>query len=212
MDISSYFRVLFAEEKINRDKLKKFTEDHIRRLSTNNPKGVFTKVLSYVSDCYLDYFGPVSDMQVAQLVQESKRKNADLVKALLVEDVKSLFPFVSYKFSNQPEVVGEFYPAGAETFKNGLEGTELDERLSSFGLAIRKYESDFLPADVNDFYGLEAAFKQNNNVNGLKKETDTHDPETNLRIQLTKNALTIAMHYVGFPEKGKDYFDPALLF
>ncbi|MFN8285633.1 MAG: hypothetical protein U0V74_02715 [Chitinophagales bacterium] len=212
MDISSYFRVLFTEEKINHEKLKKFTEDHIRRLSANNPKGVFTKILSDISDCYLAYFGPASDSQISVLVQESKQKNAELVKALLVEDVKSLFPFVSYKFSNQPEIINEFYPAGAETFKNGLDDADLDNRLMFFGETLRKYESDFLPADVNDFYRLESSFRQNNNLNGVKKEGETNDNEKNLRIQLTKNALTIAMHFVGFPEKGKDYFDPALLF
>lgn len=214
MDISSYFRILFTGEKIQRDKLKRFTEDHIRRLSANNPKGVFTRILNDVSGCYLAYFGPTSDSQISELVETSKRENKALVKSLLVEDIKSLYPYIAYKFSSNRDVIDRFYPQGPETFKNGTPDLMLEQQIETFSSAIRDYESDFLPADVNDFYNLETTYRSNTNGHGdvVAEPEIESNTETRLRIQLTKNALTIAMHYVGFPEKGKDYFNPALLF
>src|SRR5688572_30545607 len=116
IELIKYFRILFMSAKISRERLKDFTEDHIIRLTNNNPGGIFTVILTAVTNAYNSYYGDMSSEEVNLAVQEGKTVAMNNSRALLEKQLSDHEKLVAYTYRNAPETYEEFYPLGLKEY------------------------------------------------------------------------------------------------
>lgn len=216
IDLIRYFKVLFFTLRVGRQRLKLFTEDHIQRLTANNPGGIFTAILTDMTNAYTAYFGDLADESLADAVLQSRTTSMEAARAAMVDFIVRGEGAVVYKWGKDSNVYQEFYPHGVMEY---TEGTLSDlETISLRYLNVATSHAGDLPAGfVADFTPLRSTFMTNrttqlNQKGVLAGERDQiRGTKLQLCTQLTKNVLTIALQYVGDEEKAILYFDQSIL-
>lgn len=211
-----YFRILFLSGQISRERLKGFTEDHILKLTNNNPGGIFTSILTAVTNAYNAYYGDLSSELVNLSVKEGLTvAMADSRKAL-EKNLSENEPLVKYTYRNNIGVYQEFYPQGITEYLRADLDT-FESITDRYKTALATHSADFIPAFINAYNTFRATFITNRNSQITAKSsviTERIDMDTTrpaLAKQLTTNLLTIALQYVGEEGKADVYFNQALL-
>src|SRR4051812_39971424 len=110
IELLKYFRILFMSTRISRERLKAFCEDHIMRLTANNPGGIFTTVLTNVTNAYNAYYGDLSSELVNVAVKEGKTVAMNDSRSALEVVIRENENLVKYTYRTNPSSYEEFYP------------------------------------------------------------------------------------------------------
>ena len=118
IELARYFRILFMSAQLSREVLKAFTEDHIQRLTANNPGGFFTTILTNVTAAYNSYYGDMASESLNKAVQEGKtiamnESRKDLEK--LISDDEKL---IKYTYRTNNAFYEEFFPLGITEYND----------------------------------------------------------------------------------------------
>jgi hypothetical protein len=216
IELIKYFRILFLSTKISRERLKGFCEDHIQRLAANNPGGIFTTILTDVTNAYNAYYGDLSSEVTNLAVKEGKTIAMNESRGALEVLIGENEPLVKYTYRSDKDKYEEFYPLGVREYR--------DADLSTFETITLRYKNvlashaaDFPAGFVTDYNTAQALFVTNRNAQSTAKsavDTERSDMATTrpaLALQLTTNLLTIALEYVGDESKCAIYFDQTML-
>ena len=207
---------LFEDEKLSDSNLRTFAEDHLLRLSNNNPGAIYSNLITDTTTKFTAYFGKMSSEQLQSQIKEgltvTKKDSRNAVEA----KISSLQGLIKYKFGETSDVYQSFYPQGIDFYYKAKDGDLLTLLNAYQALANTHLNADF-PADVTEYIALKTAFKEalaaqknafsliDNLITG--KNTDRKA----LTVQLTQNFLIIASNNIGNPDQFDDYFDPAYL-
>src|SRR5687768_2624228 len=71
IDFNNLFKNWFNTPKISDDKLKIFTQVHLQRSTAKNGSGLFTTMISDTTTAYNNYFGKITDEDLAMAIKES---------------------------------------------------------------------------------------------------------------------------------------------
>lgn len=216
IELIKYFRILFLSSKISRERLKDFTEQHILSLTAHNPGGIFTGILTAITNAYNSYYGDLSSELVNQAVQENKTILVNESRTALEKQLSDNEKLVAYTYRNNAELYEEFYPLGLKEYYDADLGT-FDSITDRYKTVLGNHAGDFTPAFVTEYNTVRGAFKTNrdaqqtamSNVASERSDLQTTRPE--LAKQLTTNLLTIALQYVGDESKADVYFNQAIL-
>ena len=211
-----YFMVLFMSPKISRSRLKSFAEDHISKLTLNNPGGLFTALLTAVTNAYTAYFGDLSSESLKLAVQKAKTAGMDASRLALLAKISEIHPLILYTYRATPDVILEFYPVGtSEYYDSNIDDLEtISGRLKS---VLDTHSADFTPAVLTDFNTVQGTFITNRSAQRTAKdavETERSDMATSkvtLAKQLSINLLTIAAKYIGDESKAALYFNQSII-
>jgi|GEM_PF-2799374 len=216
IELVKYFRILFLSTRLSRERFKAFCEDHIQRLNANNPGGVFTAILTAVTDLYNAYFGDMASESLNQAVQEGKTIAMNESREALEKNISESEKLVAYTYRNSNDTYQEFFPQGVTEY--------ITADLPTFGTitlrlkdALTAHAADFPAAFITEYNDLQATFVANRNAQLAAKgevAAETSDLATSkpaLAKQMTANLLTIALHYVGDESKADVYFDQSIL-
>lgn len=216
LELVKFFRILFLSKELSRERLKEFTEDHIQRLTANNPDGIFTSILTTITTAYNNYFGDLANESLNIAVQKGKTTAMNESRTALEKLLSSNEKLVAYTYRNDKPTYEEFYPQGM--------GEYYQADLATFQTITLRYKNvlathaaDFTPAVVTDYNTAQALFVTNRNAqqgamgNVAAERSDITTTRTALATQLTTNVLTIALHYVGDESKADVYFNQAIL-
>lgn len=207
---------LFDTKELSDSNLRTFAEDHLLRLSNNNPGAIYSSLITDTTTKFTAYFGKMSSEQLQSQIKEgltvTKQQSRDAVEA----KISSLQGLIKYKFGETSNVYQAFYPQGSEFYYKAKDGDLLTLLNTYQALATTHLNADF-PADVTEYIALKTAFKEalaaqknafsliDNLITG--KNTDRKA----LTVQLTQNFLIIASNNIGNRDQFDDYYDPAYL-
>lgn len=216
IELAKYFRILFLSVRISRVRLKEFTEDHIIRLTNNNPGGIFTTILTAVTNAYTNYYGDMSSEEINLAVQEGKTIAMNESREALEKQLSENEKLVAYTYRNNLSLYEEFYPLGLTEYQNADLGT-FDTITQRYKSVLSNHSADFPVQFVTDYNTVQGTFKANrdaqitafSDVSTERSDLQTTRPE--LAYHLTKNLLTIALQYLGDESKAEVYFNQAIL-
>jgi hypothetical protein len=216
IELAKYFRIMFLSVRISRERLKDFTESHIARLTANNPGGIFTTILTNITNDYNSYFGDLSSESVNLAVQEGKTIAMQASRTALEKNLNDNEKLIAYTYRNNPEIYEEFYPLGLQEYYD-CDLPTLETISNRYLTVLTNHAADFTPAFVSAYGTVQATFVANRaaqttakgNVDAERSDLATSRPA--LALQLTKNLLTISLEYVGDESKAAVYFDQSIL-
>jgi hypothetical protein len=216
IELARYFRILFLSVRISRDRLRIFTEAHIQALTNNNPGGIFTAILTAVTNAYNAYFGDLASRSLNEAVKQAKTQARDISRENLQKNISENEALVKYTYRNTPDVYQEFYPFGVDEYHQAdvANYVIITER---YRQALANHAGDFTPAFVTAYNNLHTTFMSNFNaqlaaVGDIYTEiSELQTSRQALATQLTINLLTIALQYVGDESKADVYFRQDIL-
>lgn len=216
IELMKYFRILFLSKNLSRERLKDFTEDHIQRLTANNPGGIFTGILTALTTAYNSYFGDLSSESINVAVQKGKTEAMNESRAILLRSLSENEKLVAYTYrSNQP-VYLEFYPQGLSEYYDADIPT-LETISNRYKNILADHAADFTPTFVSDYNTIQTTYVTNRAAQQAAmgsvagERSDLVTSKADLARQLTTNLLTIALQYVGNESKCEVYFNQAIL-
>src|SRR6185295_16354611 len=118
IELLKYFRILFLSVRISQERLKSFTEDHIQRLTANNPGGIFTTILTNVTNAYNAYYGDVASKSLNESVKEGKTIAMNESRSNLEKYISEGEKLIAYTYRTNKPFYEEFYPQGITEYYN----------------------------------------------------------------------------------------------
>lgn len=216
MNLRNFFKVIFDDERISDEKLAKFTEIHIQKLAANNSNGRYTGLISETSAAYEAYFGAMKDEDTKFAIQQSHTKSMNAVFEEFKKTVSQKEGLVRSIWNVDTPTYQEFFPLGVTEYSTStLANVEvLMNRLVAAG---RAHEKDLGEAFINLFADIQTRFvaartaqlHKKGEVSGSKDAAVKKRGE--LERQLMKNLLTLAIEYMGDPDRGMDFFDQSFV-
>jgi hypothetical protein len=216
IELAKYFRILFLSPKISRERFKALCKDHIARLNANNPGGIFTAILTAVTNLYNAYFGDMASESLNQAVKEGKTTAMNKSRENLEKNISDGEKLIRYTYRDNEPFYQEFFPQGVTEYNNA--------DLPTFGTITLRYKdvltahaADFPAAFKDEYDTLQGVFVANRSAQLAAKGdvaaevSDLASSKPALAEQMTKNLLTIALQYVGDESKADVYFDQSII-
>lgn len=215
----NFFEAPFDDPRISIDTLKKFSEDHLARITTNpGPAGgPIAGLVGPTGAAHINYFGEITDVAIASAVQQGITKSVDQKFHETIEYMKNQEKLIVYVFGKESPAYQEFYPYGLNEYNRATKAN-FEEITMRFKAAATNNLNPAIPATLaaevqtyhDDYQELRAAQL------GKKGTTDTQRSErdtarTALELQLWKNILTISLAHLGNVDACMAYFDESML-
>lgn len=215
MQLSSYFKVQFTESNLSDEALKIFAEDHLSKLGNCNKPQLTQILLFETREAYLNCYGTRSAPSIHNAAENDRHLLLFHYKQALLKEMRNLNHFINYKFQHAPQIIGSFYPNGVEALHT-LSHSEFECALQSFAETLEQQRNNFLPIDIAEFEVLIASYNATcqplqASLLGIPPTGNNADNLLQLRKQLSRNLLTIAISHLGQPEAVDNYFNTALL-
>ena len=207
---------IFDTKELSDADLRTFTEDHLLRLTNNNPGAIYSTLITNTTAAYNAYYGKMSSELTQSQIKEGLTVTKQEARIAVEEKVSSLQGLIKYKFGESSAVYQEFYPQGMDYFYKAKDG-DLELRLDSFQAAAVTHLTADYPAEVTAFTNLNTAFKnalaaQNNALSLIDNLiTGKNTDRKALTVQLSQNLLIIASNNIDLPDQFDDYYDPSYL-
>ena len=210
------FRVFFINhfdtERVSDDRLRKFAEDDLQRLSSD---GVYPGLVNELQAAYTPYFGAITDEATNTALREGRTRALELAVEAIKKAVSQQEGAIRSKYGVDSPIYQEFLPLGITEYSKATLAN-IETLVVRFTNAADAHKVD-LPGLKAQFDALHADFTAARNTQlGLKGDVATGKSATStnrnaIEIQLMKNLLTIALDHIGDPEGGLAYFDQSIL-
>lgn len=220
MNIEKYFEVLFARSSISNGELRNFAEDHIAKLNSHNDSGPlagqFTAMLGETEPKFDAFVELLSSEDSASAERQGETITKDQALLAFCELVRRRKSRVADKFGEGSAEWEEFFPHGLSEYNNPTmaKAPVLMDRMVD---KATKYVADTGADLVTEFTNARTAF-QNARTEQVEQKGEVSEvaslrrqARAALELQLQKNLLTIALMFVGHPERAKDFFDQSKL-
>ena len=123
---------------------------------------------------------------------------------------------IGYTFDANSVIYQEFYPHGTHEYTR-MTKTNASDLIANLKSACQKHAGSLPPAVVSQMESIateyeiarKAQLDKSASLEG--KQDESGDARTALELQLTKNLLTLALDFIGQPDKCHTYFQTSLL-
>ncbi len=216
INITVFFKNHLDTPHIGDDKLRKFTENHLQRMTANNPGGIYATLITDTAVVYTNYFGSMTDELTNSNIKEGKTVTVNLAVAAFKKEVSREEGLIRSKWGVGSPQYQEFYPQGVSQYTNAsLENIEM--LMVAFVNAATAHVADLGAPFVTKFTTLKNNFSAARTdqlffiglVEG--KKTATSGTRDSVEVQVMKNILIIASNNVGNTSIVEDYFDQSFL-
>jgi hypothetical protein len=216
IDLKKLFKNHFNTNKISDDKLRKFAEVHLQRLSANNGTAQFTTMITATTAAYNAYFGSITNEDTKFAIQQG----LTIAMNNVVENFKK---FVSQKegivrgnFNKETPEYQEFFPLGLTEYSNATLAN-IETLISRFVGAAERHNAVLgaaLQSDaenyLTDFQNARTAqLNKIGEVQAQKSETST--TRDGIENELMKNVYLIGSMYVGDVARCMVFFDQSII-
>lgn len=217
INLEILFSDLFNEEKIINPRLASYTNDHLARMVSNNPGGVFNTIIAN-TETAVTAFGVALELKGSSI---GNRKGTTVTKNQARKSfttyIRQQEGTIKGKFGQESEPYIQFFPNGLTVFNNATD-IGYQELVDNIVARATQYVADLgvpfkdaVTALADDYTNAEdAQTTEKGDVSNADAVLDTE--RTDLTKQLTINALTIALQFPLQPDKVETYFDTSLLF
>jgi hypothetical protein len=213
------FENQFRGERLSHGTLKKFSEDHLARITANPgpPGGPIEGLVAPTGAAHLNYFGNISDVDIAYAVEQGITVSVKFKMKEFIELVRKQRSIIEYTFGKDKEVYQEFYPHGVTEY-NRAGMADIEMLMMRFKKAADNNPHPNLPATLGaDVQIMHDAYQSLRSAQlGKKGDTGAQRAERNaaraaLELQLWKNVLTIAAAHLDDVSACSAYFDEGIL-
>jgi hypothetical protein len=207
---------LFDDPKLSNTNLRSFSDDHLVRLSLNNPGGVYSPLITDTAARYTGYFGSMTDLAVKEAIRQNLTITTIQVRVAVIERIRTVNGLVVYRFGAGSATYESFYPHGLSEYTEARLD-DLTVLLSRFASAAGTHLTATDPAEVTAINADILAF---NNARTAQHtvfaeedmlRTGRNVTRKELTRQLTRNLLIIAADMIDDADRFNDYFDSTYL-
>jgi hypothetical protein len=215
-NLSFFFKIVFLGSRISFENLRKFTEITIQRIATNNPGGIYTPILTALTNAYIAFFGNLTDEETKKALKEGSTITMNNALQAFILWVRTKEGIIKGTFGIGSAIYEEFYPHGLTEY------TKLT--LANAAVIMKRYvdvatihTAELPAAFVTDVTTLRDHFTharelQNNLIANVAEERiEKHGTREEVEIALMKCILFIAYNNVGNVEVVNLYFDQSFL-
>jgi hypothetical protein len=216
INLQTLFENFFNTDRISDDNLKKFTQDHIQRLTNNNGSGMFTELLTDTNTAYTTYFGKITDKDLAFAVQQSLTMSADNLMETFKSSVSQKEGIIRGTYGKDSPVYQEFFPLGVSEYSNATKAnieTLMTRMVNSSTAHVAELGLPFktLFTDIKTNY-IAARTAQLAKISEVSTDrTDTHTTRDVIETQLCKNLHFIGYSFPGNADRCMDFFDQSIV-
>lgn len=212
-DIPFFFKVHFNQQAFSLTEKLIFAQDHEAKLVANNPDGARDEMIALTAT----RIDAVSEKQArettAAAVQKARTATKDKYRKTIEETVSRQSGLVVAKLGKDSPAYLEFFPAGLTEFHNARD-SEVAPLLERLIEAATAHLPELTPTfqELSDTW--EAVTGEASSRRAKRKTTaeGRADAIQALEIQLTRNLLTLALEFLGQPEKANVFFNSSLLY
>lgn len=215
-NLRTWFANPFADRNISYEKLKVFAADVIARLTNNNGTGLFTAVLAQLVVAYQNYFGDITDVDLAAAVQKSFTASKDNLFKTFKDSVSQQEGLVRSKFGKGTPTYMEFFPLGLTEYSNATMANveTLMTRMANRGQAyVADLGSDFANLFQNILTNYQAARTAQLGRKSVTSDerTERHATRAELEIELFRAMFTVGLNYPGNVDRCMDFFNQSII-
>jgi hypothetical protein len=216
INLKTFFKNHFNTTKISDDKLKKFTEDHLQRLISNNAGGEFSTLVTDTTTTYQTYYGAISDEGARYALQQALTKAMNNTVEAFKDAVSQKEGIVKGTFGKDSPAYQEFFPFGVGEYTHA-NLAEIERLMDQFLTATNRHVAELGIPFLTQFQDYKTAYVGARESQLLKKaevtdlKTDSTAKRDIVEIQLMKNLYTVAGMYVGNEDKCMDFFDQSII-
>ena len=216
INLKTFFKNHFNTSKISDDKLKKFTEDHLQRLISNNTSSQFDTLITDTTNAHQTYYGAISDEGSRFALQQALTKAMNNTVEAFKKAVSQKEGIIRGTFGKDAPAYQEFFPFGVGEYTHA-NLAEMERLMDQFLTAANAHTAELGIAFITEFQNYKSAYISARESQLLKKAevTDLKSASTVKRdvveVQLMKNLLTIAGMNIGKEEMCNDFFDQSFI-
>lgn len=216
LDLKNFFKNHFNSVQVSDDSLRKFSEDHLQRLTTNNGNGVYLPLLTDTQAFYNDFNIIIKKEDQTFSAQQGKTLTTDNIMSDFVQMVSRKEGAVRSEFGKDSAEYQEFFPNGLSEYHQVSKANAemLMERIRNAGQTyIAQLGQNFVTIFDTLLNNYLAARQQQlqtiAKVGALK--SDAEIAREKLTQQLMRNLLIISADFIGHPDRLDDYFDQSIV-
>lgn len=216
IDLQRFFENHFDSGRISDNKLRRFSEAHLRLLATNDPEEKYTQLLEEATLAHTAYYGSQVDEDVKFAVQQGFTKRKDSLFDRFKSLVSQKEGIIRGTFGKGTPEYEEFFPLGLSEYSNATLST-IDTLMERMVAAAEKYESRLgqdlynLFVDIRDEYASIRQTQLEKMGEVSESKADSEATRDVLETCLMRNVLLIAADHIGQPDRVSQFFDQSVL-
>jgi len=215
IDLRRFFEVIFDTPEISDDKMRSFSEDHIGRIAANNTANQYDTMLNDTEAAHTANFGAIDSEATLFALQQSRTVSANNAMDAFKKAVSQQEGAVRSKFNKDTPEYQEFFPLGLTEYQQANKST-IESLMTRILNAFTAHSADLGAVLVTQFTALRNNYliargeqiQKKGEVTASKSVTQT--TRNVLEKQLQENLLTLAIEFMGNPDRGMDFFDQSI--
>jgi hypothetical protein len=216
ISLLNFFRIQFDDASLSDERIVKFAQVHLARLSQNNPGGKYTTLITATTTKTGALSTVISEKHFLHSEREGTTKTVDQLIADFIDLAQKTEKFISYTFGADSAAYQDFYPHGFREYSK-MNKTNALELMTNMEKACLKHAAE-LPGDFAAPFSetltlyTVARTAQQEKVGAIEGKQDAKSTaRAELERQLQTNLLTLALDYMGQPDRCTTYFELSLL-
>ena len=215
-NLTTFFRNHFDTKEISDDKLKKFTEDHIQKMISNNTTAEYDTLITDTSTAYTTYYGAISDEGARYALQQALTAQMNNTVEAFKKAVSQKEGIIKGNFGKESAEYQEFFPHGASEYSQAtlaniemLMDNFVNASNNHVGVLGIPFLTEFQDCRTNYTSARDAQLQKIADV--AETKTASHQNRDVLELQLHKNLHTIATMFPGDVDRCMDFFDQSFI-
>ncbi|HLG34873.1 MAG TPA: carboxypeptidase-like regulatory domain-containing protein [Bacteroidia bacterium] len=216
LNLFSIFQNFFNTKEISDDNLKKFSQDHIQRITVNNGSGLFTIILNEMVAAYTAYFGNITEEDLAFAVQQSLTMSTDNLLQTFKDTVSRKEGIIKDTYGKGSPTYQEFFPLGVDEYHQANK-SNVETLMSRMVSSATAHIADLGLPFVNLFRDIKDNYTIARNLQLAKKgEVSTERVETGTTRDVVEVQVCKNIHFIGYTFPGNDaecmkFFDQSII-
>ncbi len=216
INFETFFKNHFDNRAISDDDLKKFSEDHLARITANNPGGRLTPIIAPAGSAHTAYFGAITDEDTARAIQQALTIRVDDAAAAFTAYVRRREGAIRDAFGQEGPEYQEFFPQGLSEYTRA-DRANIEQLMDRFADAARRHVDALPQGFEQEVLALRAAYQSARTGQlGKKGEVGDRIEDSIQRRNVLETQLTANVHFIGFQFPGNveqcmAYFDQSFI-
>ena len=216
IDLHKFLINPFDDPKISVDELLAFGTDHLQRMNSNDPDGVFGERITATTTAVTAVGNAFTDDQTKLGVRKARKQAKDAYRTALPGSIAKIAAAVAAEFGASAPEVAECLPQGRTVFSNCADD-KVANHLQTLVNGVTAHQPPLAAKVVTDatalLTGWNAVYAPSESAGGAKTTTQAakNAARAALQLELFKNLLTLALNFAGQPEKLDTYMQQGLL-
>jgi hypothetical protein len=216
INLRNFFEIAFDAPDISDDKLRKFSEVHLRKLTANNGDHSLDSLVADTTAAHTSFFGAITDEDTHTAVRQGLTQAMNKAIADFKERVSRREGMIRDVWGKAAPEYLEFFPQGLSEY-SGATLANVETLMTRMVNASTAHKDQLGQAFVDVFVGLKKAYvdartaQLDKQAAVLGSKTEAAEGRAALERQLMVNVLTLALKFLGDPDRGLDFFDQSII-